>query len=57
MKTYQFKNSLVAYDPITGEFRWNGHLYRTRKGGKVLYYQTLDEAIAGYAKLGSEACD
>jgi len=35
----------------------NGFLYRARKGNAVTYHETIDEAIAGYAKLGAEACD
>ena len=31
--------------------------YRARKGNKTTYHETLEEAIAGYAKLASEACD
>lgn len=44
---------ISIYNRPTG----NGFLWRTRKGGRVVYYQTLEEAIAGYAKLGSEACE
>jgi hypothetical protein len=35
----------------------NGFMYRARHKDKVTYHKTVDEAIAGYAKLASEACD
>lgn len=35
----------------------NGHIWRITMGSKIKYFVTLEEAIAGYAKLGSEACD
>ena len=35
----------------------NGHMWRAIIGGRIKYFQTLEEAIAGYAKLASEACD
>lgn len=34
----------------------NGYMYRTRIGGKIMYYKTLDEAVVGYAKLVEERC-
>ena len=45
-------HGISIYNRPTG----NGCLWRTRIG-KTIYYQSLEEAIAGYAKLASEACD
>lgn len=65
MITKSFSKSVVQYDPETGQYTWiychrkpwmNGRTatHETSRG-KTVYYQTLEEAIAGYAKLGAEA--
>jgi len=46
-------NGIRIYNRPTG----NGHIWRAVVNGAIKYFQTLDEAIAGYAKLASEVCD
>lgn len=46
-------NGVRIYNRPTG----NGHMWRAVVNDTIKYFQTLEEAIAGYAKLASEACD